>query len=103
MSPVPCPFCSVRRSNSDQITAHLLIDHNINRDQNELFQLMEQRKIIQNMEKSLNNHHQQMMLELQQLRNIGSGNGISDAGMKTNEILYYNGSIPNVDQVDYGD
>ena len=82
MTSVTCPFCSAERSTSYQITAHLLVDHNIQRGQNEIFRVMEQRDIIRNVENSLNNHHQQMMQELQRLRNVGSGNNSNEGTKK---------------------
>ena len=67
MPPVTCPFCSAERSTSYQITAHLLVDHNIEKGQKEVLHFMEHREIIRDLENSVNNHYQQMTEALQRL------------------------------------
>ena len=80
MTSVTCPFCSAERSTSYQITAHLLVDHNIEKGQKEVLHFMEQKEIIQDLENSVNNHHQQMTAMLQKLKNVGSRNPTSNTG-----------------------
>ena len=80
MPPVTCPFCSAERSTSYQITAHLLVDHNIEKGQKEVLHFMEQKEIIQDLENSVNNHYQQMTAKLQKLKNVGSRNPTSNTG-----------------------
>ena len=80
MTSVTCPFCSAERSTSYQITAHLLVDHNIEKGQKEVLHFMEQKEIIQDLENSVNNHHQQMTAMLQKLKIVGSRNPTSNTG-----------------------
>ena len=80
MPSVTCPFCSAERSTSYQITAHLLVDHNIEKGQKEVLHFMEQKEIIQDLENSVNNHHQQMTAMLQKLKIVGSRNPTSNTG-----------------------
>ena len=80
MPPVTCPFCSAERSTSYQITAHLLVDHNIEKGQKEVLHFMEQREIIHDLENSVNNHHRQMTAMLQKLKIVGSRNPTSNTG-----------------------